>query len=378
MEGNTLVLTTDLAKEFGENASGKTVRICSANAALGASGAKLNLNIWMRLGATFDKSGLKGFEPPSCENVVFELNGTILKMKVDLAKKSDRQSNGSSILVATTSGNKKMGKTAAMVGLNVTYNPSKCDGIDPSKVLFEDVVNCEVKQDSEKPNLYTIEIDSKQLEGATKSGKSKTVATTQNAFVRFGKGRGYTYKMNLSTTQKKGGLHQVTERTEACPAARGLEFTHVGKKLVFYVDTDNDFGHTASGKNVIIAECKGSLDGSDFFCAMGVYKTVSKEDRLSVSSTAEKKPAASKKRAASGSAEAEPAKKKASTAPSSSAIKKAAEAYLADNDGDLRIGDAYRAICKEKGWAQSDGLRAKVKEALMEAYEDEDEDEDDE
>ncbi|MHB1152074.1 MAG: hypothetical protein ACYCWE_09745 [Eubacteriales bacterium] len=58
------------------------------------------------------------------KNVKMTLNGDILTIEVDLTKDFDKSSSGKSIVIATTEGNRPVGKDDIKIGLNI-YKPVK-------------------------------------------------------------------------------------------------------------------------------------------------------------------------------------------------------------------------------------------------------------
>ncbi len=58
------------------------------------------------------------------KNVKMTLNGDILTIEVDLKQDFGKSSSGKSIVIATTEGNKPVGKDDIKIGLNI-YKPAK-------------------------------------------------------------------------------------------------------------------------------------------------------------------------------------------------------------------------------------------------------------
>lgn len=136
VEGPILYIYCDLSKDFGVSSTGKSIVIASSsgNKALGKSNAFLGLNLFVK---SLDKRQLtqKGveklrqedFEPVGngCQWRVEE-DGITLCIKIDFSSCTEKPaSSGKSILLATTSGNKAVGDTGIMCGLNCYRSEGK-------------------------------------------------------------------------------------------------------------------------------------------------------------------------------------------------------------------------------------------------------------
>lgn len=53
------------------------------------------------------------------KNVQLKVTGTILTITVDLSKEQGRSASGKTMIIATTSGNKAIDGTDAVIGLNI-------------------------------------------------------------------------------------------------------------------------------------------------------------------------------------------------------------------------------------------------------------------
>ncbi|CCW62426.1 unnamed protein product [Phytomonas sp. EM1] len=134
VEGKVLYLFCDLSKDFGQSASGKTIIIgsSSGNKQLGSSNAFIGLNLFTK---SLEKRNLGKDGVAELRTDVFqevgqgcawriEEDGVTLVIEIDFEKTSERPaSSGNSFLLASTGGNKVVGKTGIMCGLNC-YRPS--------------------------------------------------------------------------------------------------------------------------------------------------------------------------------------------------------------------------------------------------------------
>lgn len=131
---HSLYLSCDLSKDFGASSSGKTIVIASScgNKALGKSNAYLGLNLFVK---SLEKRELtsKGvqklqkdtYEPVGTSGLSWRIedDGVTLCIKLDFDAATEKPAgSGKSILLFSTLGNKPIGDTGIMCGLNC-YRP---------------------------------------------------------------------------------------------------------------------------------------------------------------------------------------------------------------------------------------------------------------
>eukprot|EP00796_Vickermania_ingenoplastis_P008386 gene8386-5874_t len=147
MEGTSLFICCDLKQDCGPSSSGKTVVIASTcgNKPMGRSNAFLGLNLFVKgldkrqltpdavadlKGETFTEMG------SGCQWRIMS-DGTTLCIKINFSDLVEKPAtSGKSVLLATSSGNKPVGKTGILCGLNC-YRPQGAS-LDLSRLSMED------------------------------------------------------------------------------------------------------------------------------------------------------------------------------------------------------------------------------------------------
>ncbi|CCW68762.1 unnamed protein product [Phytomonas sp. Hart1] len=134
VEEKVFYLLCDLGKDFGQSTSGKTIIIgsSSGNKQLGKSNAFIGINLFTKSleKRNLGKDGVAELRTDNFQEVGqgcvwrIEEDGVTLAIKIDFAKTTEwPASSGNSFLLASTVGNKAVGKTGIMCGLNC-YRPS--------------------------------------------------------------------------------------------------------------------------------------------------------------------------------------------------------------------------------------------------------------
>ncbi|KAG5474274.1 hypothetical protein LSCM1_03054 [Leishmania martiniquensis] len=140
---SVLFLYCDLSKDCGESSSGKSVLISSTsgNKPLGKSGAWLGLNIFVK---SLEKRDLSAGATEALRSASFtdvgegcqwrvEEDSVTLCIRIDFATVKERLgASGKSMLLASTGGNKPVGGTGLICGLNCYYSVGKA--FDASKL----------------------------------------------------------------------------------------------------------------------------------------------------------------------------------------------------------------------------------------------------
>lgn len=173
-EGKTLFILSDLSKDFGVSSTGKSTIIATTSGGkpLGRSGASLGINLFVK---DLQKrnltpaaiAGLRRDEFQECGESCqwrMEADGVTLCVRIDFATAKERDaSSGKTVLLATSSGFKPVGKTGVSFSLNC-YRP-KDAVFDPAKIT-------EAAEVAIAPGDAPVEVDG----GYTIHYKSATVA----------------------------------------------------------------------------------------------------------------------------------------------------------------------------------------------------------
>ena len=345
-------LTVDLSTSLGPSSSGKTVLISSANAAIGKSGVRLGMNIYMK-GKKFDVADLKSGVACEGTNMEMSISGTMLTITTDLAQNNGETSTGN-IKIASSNGSRKIGKTVATIGYNVTHNKkvkpdfTKAAEGGGDKVAATSIPNCSVSSDD---TAFTFKIDCDTFTGDAKSGKSKIIAKSDGFFTLPDD---HFMTLMASTTQKKD-VPTIKSMTAAVAESKNVEMTLKNDTLTVVVAKSGDFGTTTSGKATIVGSCKGTIEGSSIFFTIAVYTSLKDKQ--------------AGKRKAETPAVTEKAAKKAPSGKRDIAfdtVKAAVRVFMDNTEGAINVGKAYRALCGEHDWLECDELRSNVKKALVE------------
>eukprot|EP00754_Rhynchopus_humris_P012754 Rhum_TRINITY_DN14303_c20_g1::Rhum_TRINITY_DN14303_c20_g1_i1::g.80074::m.80074 len=362
-DGKRLTMEVDLTKTFGESSSGKTIIVAGCNAGLGGSGVKMNFNCYHKLDKAFNKSGLTLFDAPAVNekmnNVEMDIDGHTLRVTVKLSVEGEEK--GDKTFLASTTGNRALGKSNITVGLNCYYPTAK--GKDLSKLAvgqpgWENITV--LPADACKKDEIVLEIDT-GAEGTAKPGKGHQVACSGGHAVVSGHS-GYTVNLAVMKASKGDKVPTVTSRAAANEKAQGVEYTHSDGKLRFYLDKTGDYGETGSGLSVTVANTRGRVDGLGNLTAMvGLYKKTGKK--------AERKPAE-----ASKDDTRKRAREEGGSTLSYAKVKKIVKAYLDKTDGDISLKKAVEYVRRKTG-SEQDNLKAEVKRAVVEIQEEEEEDE---
>ena len=350
-DGKRLTMAVDLTKTFGESSSGKTIIVAGCNAGLGGSGVKMNFNCYHKLDKAFNKGGLSMFDAPTVNekmnNVEMEIDGHTLRVVIKLSV--DGEEKGDKTFLASTTGNRALGKSNITVGLNCYYPTAK--GRDLSKVSvgqpgWENITVLPAAACGK--DEIVLEIDT-GAEGTAKPGKGQQVACSGGHAVVSGHS-GYTVNLAVMTAAKNDKVPTVRSRAATNEKAQGVEYTHSDGKLRFYLDKTGDYGETGSGLSVAVANTRGRVDGLGNLTAMvGLYKKTGKK--------AERKPSATASKGEKRSRE--------ESGLSYGRVKKVVKAYLDKTDGDISLKKAVEYV-KRKTGSEQDNLKSEVKRAVVE------------
>jgi hypothetical protein len=119
VQGDKLIIKSDLSQDFGPSKSGKTTIVASTegNKPLPGREEKIGLNIYRQETARKAVGRKNEFK-----NVVMKLDGDILTLEVDLAQTLGDSKSGKTVIVATTGGNQLVFGRTEKIGLNVYRN----------------------------------------------------------------------------------------------------------------------------------------------------------------------------------------------------------------------------------------------------------------
>eukprot|EP01064_Diplonema_japonicum_P006641 TRINITY_DN1448_c0_g1_i1.p1 TRINITY_DN1448_c0_g1~~TRINITY_DN1448_c0_g1_i1.p1 ORF type:complete len:394 (+),score=78.55 TRINITY_DN1448_c0_g1_i1:54-1184(+) len=366
LEGeSTLVLKVDLTQTFGESSTGKSITVASGNLQLGTSGIRLGLNVYTKLKEKFDKAGLKDWKDPGGENIEWSLNGTILTMKCDVTKEGSESKNGSSILIASTRGPRKLAKSNVTVGLNVTTN-GKTE-INPAKMMTgAPSHNMKLEADPQKKIIRAIIGFNKTFTEKVKSGNSYMISSSLGAYQCPDPFKDLKLTFTMTCKDSKMKTEPASKPAPLSANCRGVTYTMSPEGIMtILMDATGDYGETSSGVSTTVASATGKLACGNGNVTLTLYRR-DPDKKLPSKATDVKE--SGKKRSAS----------KALPAPFSKIKKIVKEFVDADESEDLTIGTIRRALCKKQKWDDEDPeLKKAFKKAITEVY-DEDEDGEDE
>eukprot|EP01059_Diplonema_ambulator_P011161 TRINITY_DN21135_c0_g1_i1.p1 TRINITY_DN21135_c0_g1~~TRINITY_DN21135_c0_g1_i1.p1 ORF type:complete len:387 (+),score=108.07 TRINITY_DN21135_c0_g1_i1:36-1163(+) len=359
-DGKTgLIITMDLSKELGPSSSGASILVASGHGPLGQSGIRMGLNAYFKQGASFNKKGLDLLGELNGENVEWEVDGTILTLKCDLGQEPrESKTGGKGLILATTKGNKKVGKSNIQVGLNLTVTADKKDKIDLSKICA-DTPASNMKLEVDKKVLKVIVDFSKECQDKVKGGGKYLIASSLGGYQCPKPFDDLKITLNITSAKKEVEIDPEDTPQPVNEKSKGVTYTVSKKKIVtFYIDTTNDFGETSSGLSTTVGQTSGKMAACDASCTMSIY-------RRDPNKKAEPK---AKEVKESGT-------KRKATAPYDK-VKAAVKDYMDEADGDLTVGTIRRAVCKKMKWDDEDAaIKSLIKKAINECQEEDDGDE---
>ncbi|EPY35421.1 hypothetical protein AGDE_02967 [Angomonas deanei] len=274
-DGAVLTITTDLSKDFGLSSTGKSVTVASTsgNKPLGSSNAFLGLNIFTKSIEARDLSGVSSLlgdftdMGEGCQWRVLEDKKTLC-IKIDFSTVKEREaSSGKSFLLACSKGNKPIGSTGIVCGLNC-YRPvdkafevgKLCEATAgatnltyPSKKAFD-----HFEADFSAPNCFQVRYTF--VKGAL---KDKEIAKMPSFFVD-----GITTALLIGEIQKK----KKADPAETVDPNRSGLLEHENIKnvkvdckktdeetfqLTITIDPTKTFGRTGSAKSLMVATSSG-------------------------------------------------------------------------------------------------------------------------
>lgn len=290
VEGSKLYMYCDLSRSFGASTSGKTFVVASSsgNKPLGVTNAFLGMNLFCK-----SEENRKLDEEATLElremttmgsHCQWCVDGQTLCVMIDFNAVGEKvASSGKSVLLASSGGNKAIGKTGIMCGMNCYVPLGKTFLMDKiSTVASNAVISVDDRVDLGEGFVLRMESDTQVVvccgyntkgDAGTKSMSPLNFngkATIAFSLKRSSKKR----KVEEGTEQKNGDFFvpsskakNVLVRCVASDAGDGV----VDIEVRF--DPTQSFGRSASGKSVTIASSGGWCDvDNDISINFNVYK----------------------------------------------------------------------------------------------------------
>lgn len=281
VRGTELYIYSDLSKEFGMSSSGKTVVIASSsgNKPIGQSNAFLGLNIFVK---SLDKrnllDGVKCLRTDDFTNVGdgcawrVEDDSVTLCVKIDFSQIKERPaSSGKSILLASTSGNKSVGATGVVCGLNCYRPADKAFDVAQLSSALGAVASPIVLGDKrEWDNGFTVHYVERNKLLITYNGGEDTILdggsvslppccvgeSTLTLLVSGPKAK--KQKVEEKMELPKGGLMQATEgKVRNLTVECTTQDNNGDFRLQLLLDPTSSFGRSTSGKSVTVSSSGG-------------------------------------------------------------------------------------------------------------------------
>ncbi|KAJ9456333.1 hypothetical protein DIPPA_12477 [Diplonema papillatum] len=346
-EDSKLIVKVDLTKTFGDSGTGRSITVSGAHGLIGSSNLRLGLNVYIekRNERPFKAEEAKGFEQSDkMKNVHLSVSGSTLTYVVNLAVEPEDVDEKKSLMIASSLGRKKVGKSSVWADINVTMAKGKTANLAGLGVTNEGL-NLKIVPKPGDAKTMVLQVDSSKA--AAKGASGKYLLATSSGALEVG---GKRYNVNLISPGPEASIPEQKEEVPVNAKAKGVTYTHVGNELRFYVDTTGEYGESESGVSNTVATSSGKITGSTLSAGINVYVPSGKKAAV---------------KAAGGSKE-----------PTYAEVKKAVNAHLddADEDAEITVGSVRRALVSEHGWKETEMLKTMVKKAIK-ASEDDGEDE---
>ncbi|RNF11603.1 hypothetical protein TraAM80_00795 [Trypanosoma rangeli] len=294
VEGSKLFIYSDLSQDFGVSSSGKSLIIASSsgNKPLGATNAFLGLNLYCKSAEkrmlTKDATSELHEMTAMGNYCEWRIEGQTLCIMIDFNNVGDKvATTGKSVLLASSGGNKAVGKTGIMCGLNcyVPLGKEFCieklsTVVERSTVAVGDAVNV--------GDGFVVEVESRtQVTVHCESEKPKAgVVIAMPPFTLNGE---VTLAMMVKWVDKKrrtqGGSSEHTEEGFVAVSSKWKNILlrrGVVKKgedgggnidLHLRFDPTQSFGRSTSGKSMTVATSAGWSDvGDGIFISFNAYR----------------------------------------------------------------------------------------------------------
>eukprot|EP01063_Lacrimia_lanifica_P031424 TRINITY_DN5177_c0_g1_i1.p1 TRINITY_DN5177_c0_g1~~TRINITY_DN5177_c0_g1_i1.p1 ORF type:complete len:404 (+),score=190.15 TRINITY_DN5177_c0_g1_i1:52-1263(+) len=356
-DGKVLVIKVDLTQDHGKSSTGKSNIIGSANGVLGKSGLRINCNVYAKEGKPFNKGGLNTFEAPDLENMDMSVDGTTFIARVDLTKEGTKSKNTDTILVGSTSGNRKIGGSNVFCGINITNNPK-----NPKDLSL--LMTAEGDNFAMQPidgNTISFTLDTSKTAANKSKGGNLVISTTEGIFKDPKTGISINSVVYTKAGKPSFG-DDVTTPTPVNAKAQGLTYTLQKGKMTFYADITADYGETTSGASMAIGKSNGKIDGTNLSGNMTFFRRIA--------GRALQRPGA-------GSPTSE-LKSSSFETKQYVDLLKAVRKILAKIDGDIKVKVVLKKVSEKCGWVESDKLKQFTKKAINEVLAEEEEDEEEE
>eukprot|EP01062_Namystynia_karyoxenos_P016284 TRINITY_DN1593_c5_g1_i1.p1 TRINITY_DN1593_c5_g1~~TRINITY_DN1593_c5_g1_i1.p1 ORF type:complete len:424 (+),score=184.65 TRINITY_DN1593_c5_g1_i1:82-1272(+) len=356
--GKYLYLTVDASQNLGPSSTGKTTTVASTcgNRQIGQTNVFIGFNAFAKGDKPFDESDLDCMVTDAGKNLQWSREGSNVTLKIDLTTEGEQKEGSKNRMLATTSGNKKLGTTGIMFGLNVYHkieDAVNLAGIPDSSSVVNGPWHCHgmvvTLGEEGKKAVAQIKLDGDLKE--SKSGRAKIVATTGGGGVPLGTS-GFTLALTLSTKEGEAD-------TDGAPAGwepvvnkgdpKGVRWRKTPEGIVVEHDLTGDYGESSSGMTRQIASTSGvcRLKGTNLNLGSNVWKKI---------------PGAKRK------AEPEKAEKgKKGKRWTAKQVSKAVVEYLEAREGDeegVPMRQLRADLCSKYGWEDSDALKAAVKKGV--------------
>ncbi|RNF26843.1 uncharacterized protein Tco025E_00925 [Trypanosoma conorhini] len=312
VEGSKLFIYSDLSRDFGVSSSGKSLIIASSsgNKPIGATNAFLGLNLYCK---SAEKRRLTEDATSELHEMTalgnyceWRIEGHTLCMVIDFNNVGDKvATTGKSVLLASSGGNKAVGKTGIMCGLNC-YVPlgkelriEKLSTIAKPGVAVGDVVNL--------GDGFVVAVESgTQVTVHCECEKAKAgVAVAMPPFTLNGE---ITLALMVKWTDKKRKTEGKSEQMEEGFAAVSSKWKNLllrrgamekgedegggdGRRidLDLRFDPTQCFGRSTSGKSMTVATSAGWCDvGNGISINFNAYKPAPQLDQAEIKDAVQK------------------------------------------------------------------------------------------
>jgi len=283
VEHPVVMLSIDLTKSGAASASGKSTTVASTfgNKSIGSTGVSLGLNAFRKHDLTLPSDDEEFKAPEGLKNITMELRGSILKLSVDLSKDCGPSSTGKTTIVASTSGNKAIGSTGVMLGLNMfSYKKAKITAealatapkaqTDGTTGATEGLQGVEVIMSGD---ICTFTINTAKGLWPSKSGKA-TILATSNGFKQVPGTDTTCNLMVCKAIKSEGPAPEVPEAP--LEGVKNVTCGVIGPNLLIKCDLSQTQGLSSTGKSTMIAQTSGlkSVPGTTISVNLNLFQAI--------------------------------------------------------------------------------------------------------
>eukprot|EP00756_Hemistasia_phaeocysticola_P002553 Hpha_TRINITY_DN11746_c0_g4::TRINITY_DN11746_c0_g4_i1::g.31960::m.31960 len=338
LEGNDFFMSLDLSKDFGESSTGKTTLIASSsgNKRIGNTNLTLGLNAFCKAKPDLGKV----VAPDNMRNLEASVKGNVITFRADLANEAGTTSKGDP-LVATTSGNKGIGKSGIAVGINLMRKGElNRDGM--AELMDKDCVrwkrgDVEVWMEDSVVHLkFPVNLDTK----ASDDGKFR-LGGVQDLKIKGG--------INLSGYLMSKSAVTDLPAHDWTKSDTGLEWKIEDGAVFARFDASQTKGESSSGASEIVLNGKAVVPGTNISLRITAYKPIPGAVKRKVEASA-----------------VVPAEKRKKSSWTQKKVLKAVEVALEEIEGEIKLSQLLRGIAEKNGWEVTPELKEAVKKAVQE------------